>query len=227
MKAAVTLLALILQLGEPIMLGVAPPESVDVIVQLVSTPANAVPVTVILVPLEPSVGVMTNCGPVGEVTVKTTLEEPLSPNEPFTVTVYELPVGTLATTKKVPARFWGGPCVRTHADDLKRPPGVEEIVQEEESPLLNAPVAMPTVTVAPGEPERGVSTNIGVASTMKLCEAAAPLLLVTVTVNGLFNGVAPLATLNEAVILPELMLQVGVGEEEKRRAEDVRVQVGS
>lgn len=138
-----------------------------------------------------------------------------------------LPVATLATTKKVPAKLCGGPCDRKQADDLKRPPGLEEIVQEEESPLLNAG-GLPrlTSTVEPGD-VGPVSNNIGVGSTMKLCEAAAPLLLVTVTVNGLFNGVAPVATLNEAVILPELMLQVGVGEEEKRRAEDVRVQVGS
>ena len=182
---------------------------------------------VIFAPAGPSDGVTTNCGPVAETTVKTTLDEPLSPKEPFTVTKYELPVGTLATTKKVPARVCGGPCVRTHADDLKRPVGLEEIVQEEESPLLNAPVAIPTVTVEPGEAERGVSTNIGVASTMKLSEAVTPLLLVTVTVNGLFKGVAPLATVNEAVILPVPIVQLGFGEEENRVAEDVRVQLES
>lgn len=60
----------------------------------------------IVVPLGPSDGTVINCGPVGGgATMKTAVEEPLSPNEPFTVTIYELPVGTLATTKKVPARL--------------------------------------------------------------------------------------------------------------------------
>ena len=138
----------------------------------------------------------------------------------------------MATTKKVPgAGVVGEPCVRKQADDLKRPPGFDEIVQEEESPLLNVPAPKLIKTVDPGGPPKAVTggrpekVSIGVASTMKVSVADAPLLEVTVTVMG--PGVAPEATLNEAVILPELMLQVGAGDPAKRVAEAVIVQVGS
>lgn len=101
-------------------------------------------------------------------------------------------------------------------------------MQEEESPLLNAPPPMLTVTVVPGVAEKVESVNVGVASTMKVseaCPAGGPLLLVTVTV--IAPGTAPVATVNDPVIVPELMLQVGAGEPENNVAEAERIQVES
>ena len=67
------------------------------------------------------------------------VSEAESPSVPFTVTVYVLPDWTLATTKKVPASEVP-PDEITQNDELKRPPGFEEIVQEaRSSPLLNCP----------------------------------------------------------------------------------------
>lgn len=62
---------------------------------------------------------------------------------------------------------------------------------------------MLTVTVLPGVVEKVESVSVGVASTMKVSKANAPLLLVTVTVTG--PGRAPLATVKVAVIVAVLV----------------------
>ena len=68
-----------LQLGDVIMLA-----GVEVMMQVESTPLNAVPWIVIVVPLGPSDGETTSCGPVGGGATEK-VPEALSPNDPFTI----------------------------------------------------------------------------------------------------------------------------------------------
>jgi hypothetical protein len=67
----------------------------------------------------------------------------------------------LPTTKNVPVTEVP-PAEITHADEANRPPGVEEIEQAAESPLLNrVPARSVIVIVVPGGAEVDDKTSIG------------------------------------------------------------------
>ena len=73
------------QVWDRTIFGVVPPLAVELMMQLVSRPLNAVPWTVILVPRGPSDGVTTTVATITVVMVK--VAEAVSPNDPLTVTV--------------------------------------------------------------------------------------------------------------------------------------------
>lgn len=97
----------------------------------------------------------------------------------------------------------------TQADEEKRPPGLEEIVQVDVSPLLNCPVPVrDTKIVAPGGcGEAGAKAITGVPSRVKEVVAVSPRFPVTVMLTMVFVATeAP--TVNAPVTFPPPTLHV-------------------
>jgi len=97
----------------------------------------------------------------------------------------------------------------THADEEKRPVGAEEIVQEDESPLLNCPpTESDNDTVVPGgSDEVGEKVITGVPSIVKLALAESPKFPVTTIVVFELAAIET-PTVKEPVTLPPLTLQL-------------------
>ena len=118
--------------------------------------------------------------------------------------------------KNVPVRDVP-PLEIAHAEAANRPEGDADI-EHEVSPLLNCPKNMLTCTVVPGAEEGGgAKASSGKASTVKLTLPKSPELPVTVIVGA--PTAAPNPTVNDAVTMPSLTLQLG----EARRLRSVAV----
>ncbi len=87
------------------------------------------------------------------------------------------------------------------------PPGEELIVHEPWSPLLNCPPVRLTLTKVPVIPFPGIALIVGNAVTLKFIPALSPKLPVTFTARTATMALVP--TVNEAVTVPELVLQLG------------------
>ena len=98
----------------------------------------------------------------------------------------------------------------TQFEVANNPPGEEVIVHEPWSPLLNCPPVRLTTTKVPAIPVAGIALIVGNRSTVKFAPALSPELPVTFTaVPPGLKGVALVPTVNWAVTVPELMLQLG------------------